>query len=112
MFVSEFGDLTIPQPKFDKSPHAAGGCTEHETSVRAFLRFLSIRLPHVSYGVPGAGLELTNSQLSEPTGGSCSGINETGTHRCVGDDRPDRDRKRDLSWVPIPRAAASRRRRE
>jgi hypothetical protein len=43
VFVSEFDDMTIPQPKFDWSPHAAGGCTEHETSVRAFLRFQRIQ---------------------------------------------------------------------
>jgi len=29
VFVSEFGDLTIPQPTFDLSSHTAGSCTEH-----------------------------------------------------------------------------------
>src|SRR5664280_1213620 len=44
VLASDLDGLAIPQPKFDTVPLAAGGCTEHKTSVRALLRLLRIQL--------------------------------------------------------------------
>lgn len=40
------GDLGIPQPEFDLSSHAAGGCPEHRTFVRTFFRIEEFHLCH------------------------------------------------------------------
>jgi hypothetical protein len=47
--------LFVPQPKLDRSGLQMGGDSEHETWVRALLRFLSIAPWHVDRSVPASG---------------------------------------------------------